>query len=298
MENTRKTKYQFEYNKLIGQGKYASIMRGGEITSIENLGDWGKIPIRVKILFGKMTKGNIPSGERSKFSCERYKFFLDEGAPEISSKCCDVMKKSPVHEYARKTGRMAITAQMATESRLRTQQWLKNGCNGFDMKRPVSNPMAFWTEQDVLLYINLHIKPDFDAKWEEAGKAHGSRRKRARKFLKRWDYIKTGIASVYGDIVTDYHAMGQVDGQMEMADFGIFDLERPLLKTTKCDRTGCMFCGYGCHLEKSSLGRFERMRITHPKIYEYIMKPRKEGGLGYKEVIDWINEHGNLNIRY
>lgn len=25
---------------------------------------------------------------------------------------------------------------------------------------------------------------------------------------------------------------------------------------------------------------------------------RKDGGLGYKEVIDWLNEHGGLNIMY
>ena len=40
------------------------------------------------------------------------------------------------------------------------------------------------------------------------------------------------------------------------------------------------------------------MKVTHPKQYEYIMKPKEEGGLNYKEVIDWINENGNLNIRY
>lgn len=53
---------------------------------------------------------------------------------------------------------MPMTAQMASESRLRTTNWLKNGCNGFDMKSPISNPMSFWTEQDVLEYIfNSHI---------------------------------------------------------------------------------------------------------------------------------------------
>lgn len=45
-------------------------------------------------------------------------------------------------------------------------------------------------------------------------------------------------------------------------------------------------------------GRFERMKITHPKQYEWIMKPWDAGGLGYKSVIDWINENGNLHIRY
>ena len=132
------------------------ITPGGQTTSIENLGDWESIPVRVKILFGAMTKGNIPNGERSKYSCERYKFFID--CPyEISSECCKVMKKAPAHSYAKSTGRKPMTAQMATESRLRTQQWLKNGCNGFDMKSPISNPMSFWTEeQDVLTYIRLY----------------------------------------------------------------------------------------------------------------------------------------------
>ena len=198
----------------------------------------------------------------------RYKFFLD--APfEISSKCCDVMKKQPVHKYGRETGRKAITAQMASESKLRTQQWLKNGCNGFDMKSPISNPMAFWTEQDVLLYIKLNNLP---------------------------------IASVYGDVVIDYEAEGQLEGQMDMSElescFGIFDTGRKLLKTTGCKRTGCMFCGYGCHLEKPGEGRFERMKETHPNQYDYIMRPKEQGGLNYKEVIDWINEHRNMHIRY
>lgn len=277
----------------------ASMLRptpGGQTTSIENLGDWESIPVRVKILFGAMTKGNIPSGERSRFSCERYKFFLDADF-EISSECCKVMKKAPAHSYAKRTGRKPMTAQMASESRLRTQQWLKNGCNGFDMKTPISNPMSFWTEQDVLLYITLYLKPPYEKAWNDVQYAHGSKRKKARKFLKKWDYIKCGIASVYGDVVTDFAKMGQIEGQISMADTGIFDLERPALKTTGCERTGCMFCGYGCHLEKSP-GRFERMKLTHPKQYEYIMKSWETGGLGFKEIIDWINEHGNLNIRY
>ena len=129
--------------------------------------------------------------------------------------------------------------------------------------------MAFWTEQDVLLYIYNNKIP---------------------------------ISSVYGDVVIDYKGQGEIDGQMRFADLGgdweLFDSNRPLLKTTGCKRTGCMFCGFGCHLEKPGEGRFERMKVTHPKQYNYIMKPTLEGGLGYKEVIDWLNEHGNLNIRY
>jgi len=31
---------------------------------------------------------------------------------------------------------------------------------------------------------------------------------------------------------------------------------------------------------------------------EYIMKPWDKGGLGYKEVIDWINENCGTGIKY
>lgn len=224
-----------------------------------------KEPVSYKILMGTFQhkQNGIPTGEYSKmYNRSKYKFFLD--APfEISSKCCDVMKKAPVHEYERKTGRKPITAQMACESRLRTKNWLENGCNGFDMKSPISNPMAFWTEQDVLQYIYIN---------------------------------KLDIASVYGEVVIDYEADGQVEGQLSLADYGICD-SVPALKTTRCKRTGCMFCGYGCHLEKSP-NRFEQMKETHPKQYDYIMRSSAEGGLNYKEVIDWINENGNINIRY
>lgn len=214
-------------------------------------------------------KANVPSKDRSMFSQVRYQFFLD--APfEISQKCCSVMKKEPAHRYSKETGRYPMTAQMASESRLRTQQWIRNGCNGFHLKNPISNPMSFWTEQDVLLYI-----------WQN----------------------KIPIASVYGDVVIDYDATGDIEGQISFRDLGgeweLFDTDRPLLKTTGCERTGCMFCGYGAHIEKG-IGRFERMKQTHPKQYEYIMKPWDEGGLGYKEVIDWINEHNGKGtiIRY
>lgn len=71
----------------------------------------------------------------------------------MSEKCCDFTKKEPAHRYSRQSGKMAITAQMACESAMRETQWLKSGCNAFDNETPVSNPMSFWTEQDVLLYI-------------------------------------------------------------------------------------------------------------------------------------------------
>lgn len=194
--------------------------------------------------------------ELSNYVFRKYAFCLD--APfEISGNCCDVMKKNPSHSYSKMTGRNPITAQMASESRLRTSNWIRHGCNGFDLKLPVSNPMAFWTNQDVLLYIAIH---------------------------------ELEIASVYGDIVIDGYNTIDEDADEQW----LFDPYRPQLKTTGCERTGCMFCGFGCHLE-DDVGRFERLKETHPQTYNYIMRP---DGLNYKFMIDWMNEHGNLKIKY
>ena len=241
---------------------YEALKKGIIPSGIENM------PCRVQMLFGKMPhkeKGKMTNEYSKRYDKSRYQFFLD--APfEIDNSCCKVMKKEPMHRYAKETGRKPITAQMASESRLRTEKWLQHGCNGFDMKEPISNPMSFWTEQDVLAYIKTNN-------------------------------IK--IAPVYGEVIEDCGEDG-IDGQMRFDEldpsFGVFDLGVPLLKTTGCNRTGCMFCGYGCHMSEDD--RFVRMKETHPKQYEYIMKPWEEGGLNYKEIIDWINKHGNMNIRY
>lgn len=125
--------------------------------------------------------------------------------------------------------------------------------------------MAFWTEQDVLLYIKKY---------------------------------NVEICSVYGDVIPDEQRSEQVPGQMKLNVDGTTEETECLLKTTGCRRTGCMFCGFGCHLDREGEGRFLRMKQTHPKIYEWIMKPWDAGGLGYKDVIDWINEHGGTHIEY
>ena len=202
-----------------------------------------------------------PSGKKSRYNSDKYKFLLE--APFlVGDGCCRVMKKTPAKTYEKQTGKVPITAQMTEESFLRTQQWLKSGCNAFENKRPVSNPLSFWTEQDILRYI-------------------------------KQNNIK--ICSVYGSVVVDYDSEDQFDGQLDLSDLGLMTDTRKY-KTTGCDRTGCMFCGYGCHNDKES--RFERMKKTHPKQYDYIMRPKEQGGLNYKEVIDWINANSDLNIRY
>lgn len=212
---------------------------------------------KVRELLGLSTRKD---GEPSMFNYAKY-VWAASSPYAISNKCCDVMKKAPMHAYMKRTGRYPMLATMATESKLRKTDWMRNGCNGFEMKRPRSNPMAFWTENDVLQYIKENHIP---------------------------------IASVYGEIVE----ADELPGQKTWDEYAGFDTGAKNYTTTGCKRTGCMFCGYGCHLEKPGEGRFERMKETHPKQYEYIMKPWDKGGLGYKDVIDWLNENGNLGIRY
>lgn len=57
--------------------------------------------------------------------------------------------------------------------------------------------------------------------------------------------------------------------------------------TTGLERTGCVFCGFGCHIEKEP-NRFQRLKQTHPKLYEYCMKSIENGGLGMQEVLEYI----------
>lgn len=72
--------------------------------------------------------------------------------------------------------------------------------------------------------------------------------------------------SVYGEILQD---------------------EKGKYYTTGYNRTGCMYCAYGCHLEKEP-NRFQMLKTTHPKIWEYCMKSVEEGGLGMRTVLEYI----------
>lgn len=217
-----------------------------------------RAPVRVKQLFGLKCDDFCPMYDKS-----RYLFMLN--APfDVSNKCCRVMKKNPAHTYELQTGRKPIIATMAYESNLRKSNWIKHGCNSFESKNPKSNPMSFWTEQDVLWYIVKNKLP---------------------------------ICSVYGEIVVDYTAMKQCENQISFFDYGIFNDNRSLLRTTKCQRTGCVLCGFGCHLEKEGQGRFEMLKKTHPKFHNLIYL-LKNNGVTYAEAIDWVNEHGGFNIKY
>jgi 3'-phosphoadenosine 5'-phosphosulfate sulfotransferase (PAPS reductase)/FAD synthetase len=218
----------------------------------------------MKFFDGTATKAD---GEKSFYCVEKYAPLL-ECDFNCSDQCCFIMKKSPAKLFAKKSGKKPMTAQMASESCMRLAQWMAKGCNAFDTSAPISNPMSFWTEQDVLRYI----------------KQNGIQ-----------------IASVYGDIV-------ELDEDGLEYENNLFGTASGQLKTTALDRTGCIFCAFGCHLEKGE-SRFERLKKTHPRQYAYcigggeydeegIWKPNKEG-LGMGHVFDELNKiYGDGFIRY
>ena len=174
-------------------------------------------------------------GRPSRYAVSQRWLKLVDAPFDVSDYCCNVIKKAPIQKYQKATGRKPITAIMASESNLRTQSWLKTGCNSFDTKKPMSKPMSFRTEQDVLQYLKRYNVP---------------------------------YSSIYGEIVPT-------------------PMNEEFLTTTKYARTGCMFCMFGCHLEKEP-NRFQKMKETHPKQWAYMLKPVSEGGLGLKEVLDYI----------
>lgn len=50
-------------------------------------------------------------------------------------------------------------------------------------------------------------------------------------------------------------------------------------------RTGCVFCMFGITVDRF---RFVRLKNTHPRLHEYCMRPIEKGGLGMKEVLEYM----------
>ena len=234
-----------------------------EWRKLRGLGEYANMTKRTAKILGLLDKQNnirqCAEGEKSQYSQERWAFLLDADF-KISDRCCYHMKKSPLKKFGKQSGLYPIVATMAEEGRQRKSAWLKTGCNAFEGNIQ-SKPMSFWTEQDVLHYIKEFNVP---------------------------------YAPVYGDIVPTSEEE-QVAGQLTTFDI-LDDYSGTLLKTTGCNRTGCIFCMFGCHLEKEP-NRFQRLKVTHPKQYEYCIgggemvdgkwQPNKEG-LGIGKVLDYI----------
>jgi 3'-phosphoadenosine 5'-phosphosulfate sulfotransferase (PAPS reductase)/FAD synthetase len=91
--------------------------------------------------------------------------YLLEADFQISEKCCEVVKKRPFHSFENKEKRIPITGMTAAESAQRAINYVREGgCNAFDINHPHSQPLGFWTDQDILCYIyeyGIEIAPPY-----------------------------------------------------------------------------------------------------------------------------------------
>lgn len=146
---------------------------------------------------------------------------LKDAPYEISSACCSILKKRPFLIYEREHKVSPILGIMASESSMRKTLYVKaGGCNILSGKRPVSNPLSIWNEQDV------------------------------------WNYIK--------------------DRKLPIAD----------IYYKGAQRTGCMFCGYGCQFKNDN--RLKLIYELYPKMYHRFMNYTNNGTpyrVGLREVL-------------
>ena len=288
-------------HELSGFGRHRAGVANGEITTgeaskttqtIQETGSVSTTETKEKLTgttgeVGVFSNPEQQFGGKSIFNKERY-LPLVYTPFMISHYCCQVMKKSPMKKFQSANKLVPFLGTLAEESRIRKQAWIRHGCNSFDSKKPSSQPLSFWTEQDILQYI-----------------------------------VEYGleIAQVYGEVV----AVGK-DG--EQYDPKCVMCKNCTYKTTGAERTGCIFCAFGFHNEKGEtrFQRIARTHprqyeyalgggqwVDNPHYVEgapeydgewknwnpkKIWVPSKEG-LGMKVVFDMVNEiYGKEFYRY
>lgn len=146
---------------------------------------------------------------------KKWLYLLDAPFP-VSHRCCYWLKKAPAKKAGKQFG-YPFLGMRVDESDQREQQYYRHGCNEFNISRPRSWPLAFWTHEDV------------------------------------WEYIKQNNVSY-----------------CPLYDQGFMS-------------TGCFPCMFGVHMEKEP-NRFQRMKVTHPKLWSYCMDK-----LELRKVLDYIH---------
>ena len=193
----------------------------------------------------------------------------------IGATCCSIMKKRPMAAYQRETGRKPFIGTLAEESMLRLQGWIKTGCNAYESDHPISKPLSFWTEQDILEYI----------------KSNGF-----------------GISTIYGDIVS----VDSTGAYYEETLLPCGKLKCTGASRTGC--MYCAY-GAGNEHKKLGKSRFELLAETHPQVYDYVMRGGKwvdnpyydptapntdpiDGWENWNPKKIWVPGNGGLGMRF
>lgn len=195
----------------------------------------------------KLRKGNLGTryrnyllngDERGKFGmlAKKWQYLADSGKTlfDISDQCCDILKKEPFKRYVKETGMYPMIGITQDESFRRENQYSHTGCNVYDGTTIKSQPIAFWTKQDVLRFVVENRIP---------------------------------LCSVYRKIKLDCTGEYCLTGEQ---------------------RTGCVLCGFGCHLEKEP-NRIQRLISSdipsHKAIYNWGMN-LENNGVRYQDALE------------
>ena len=102
--------------------------------------------------------GLLPDKSNVGVLSKKWRFLVN--APfKCSEQCCDVMKKKPIRDFEKRTKMKSFVGMMAEESMTRTLKLGKTGCNSFNQKKPQSNPLSFWTTEDIWKYLKQFNVP-------------------------------------------------------------------------------------------------------------------------------------------
>ena len=123
--------------------------------------------------------GIMKDGSKTMFKlAEKWKPIVNTDI-EVSDKCCQILKKDPIKKYEKETGFAGIMGTMASDGFERKKMYLQNGC--FNVDKRNATPLGFWTEQDILQYINkynLDLCPAYGEIIEVEGKLQTTKAKR------------------------------------------------------------------------------------------------------------------------
>lgn len=178
---------------------------------------------------------------------------------KTSEKCCDHLKKEPLHSFIRSTGKMPFSGMMASEGGYRGSI---PQCNAYSGTWPMSSPMLFWSDDDVWEYIRRFNVDICEVYYDRLVDSTGQT-------------IKTSN----DDDFNKHCEVKLVDGQFD--DIIVYKDGCKFIPAEK--RTGCMFCMFGVHMEKGA-NRFQRMYYTHPRHWDTCINK-----LGLKKPLDLIN---------
>lgn len=116
----------------------------------------------------KTLRRRLEGGQnRSATISKKWRYLITEPY-EISHKCCDSLKKSPMRKFCKNNNAIVMLGTMAGESNLRTGQYLLRGsCNAFsnDPNKTHSAPLSIWTSADCWAYIrklSVSYRPIYD----------------------------------------------------------------------------------------------------------------------------------------